>query len=176
MGGIQSSEKEKITDIRNDEYIWEMGKFNPELVRLSSINYGIDYGKLERNENLVKNFYKHVVDVCGNNELAKYLESLIKENGYYVQKELHTQQGIEKVNQITKLILNEDIIKAVPGSDILEYAQNPSQEKLVEIVRKTYGETSAKILEDRPKIDIDLIPNFNIFKPEIVNIKSPCPF
>ena len=28
---------------------------------------------------------------------------------------------------------------------------------------------SAKILEDRPRIDIDLIPNFYIFKPEIVN-------
>lgn len=168
MGGIMNMEKEKITDIRDNEYIWKMGQFDPDFVKLIYPS-GSDYTKHRRNEHLVKNFYEHIVKSQGNSELTNYLERLIPGKGYYGQNELYTPQGVEKVNRILKMILNEDIMKAVPASTILDYAQNPSQEKLVEIVKTTYGETSAKILEDRPRMSLDLIPNLYIFKPEVVN-------
>ena len=163
MGGLSVKDKAKVTDIRDNEYIWEMGQFDPELVTLYEVNY-----MQQRHAYLVRNFYDHIIRATGENELTKYLESLLSTNGYN-QNKLYTPEGINTINRIAKMILNDDIIKAVPGSTILDYAQNPSQEKLVEIIRTTYGETSAKILEDRPKISMDLIPNLYIFKPEVVN-------
>lgn len=168
MGGLLGIDKEMVTDIQNNEYIWEMGEFDPELVSLKLSIYKSDSMQHRRNEQLVRNFYEHIVRITGENELTKYLENLVSRNGYS-SNELYTPEVVDKINRIVKMLLNEDIIKAVPGSTILDYAQNPSQEKLVEIIRTTYGETSAKILEDRPKISIDLIPNLYIFKPEIIN-------
>ncbi len=168
LGGTSYIEKEKVTDIRNDDYIWEMGQFDPSLVTLipdtmQNIRNSI------RNEYLVRNFYNHTVRTTGQNELTEYLERLSSMDGIRSYDYLYRQQGIETINRVVKMLLNDDIMRAVPGSTILDYAQNPSQKKLVEIIRIAYGDTSAKILEDRPQISIDLIPNLYIFKPEIVN-------
>lgn len=169
MGGLNAQDKESITDIRNNEYIWKMGQFDPEIVELRFPSFSNDYGKHRRNEHLVRNFHEHVIKVTGESELTKYLEKLVSRDGYYGSNELYTPQGVEKVNRIVKMILNEDILRSVPGNIILDFAQNPSHEKLVEIVRTTYGDNSARILEDRPGMNIDLIPNLHLFKPEIVN-------
>lgn len=169
MGGIPMLESENITDIRNDNYIWEMGKFDPECIKLSLPNYSSDFKKHLRNEHIVKNLYNHAINSSGNNELTKYLESLTTTSYSYGRNDLYTKEGIEKINRLVKILLNEDIMRKVSGDVILDYAQNPSQEKLVEIIRNTYGDTSARILEDRPKMSLELIPNLYIFKPEIVN-------
>lgn len=169
IGGIPELENKNITDIRNDDYIWEMGKFNPEYMKLNLPDYLSNINNLLRNKHIVKNLYNHAINSSGNNELTKYLESLLSDSYSYGRNDLYTEKGIEKINRLGKMLLNEDIMQKVSGDIILDYAQNPSQEKLIEIIRNTYGDTSAKILEDRPKMNLELIPNLYIFKPEIVN-------
>ncbi len=154
-------DKKSITDIRDNEYIWQMGKFNPDFVELVMSS---DYKDFMRNQHLVKNFYDHVANIQGNNKLTEYLGNITTN---YYQSNMY-RDGVEKLNRIGKIILNEDILNSISGEDILDYAENPSNEKLIKIIRTTYGDTSAKILEDRPQLDLSLIPNLHIFKPEIV--------
>ena len=105
IGQMQDEEKRNIS-----EYIWEMGQFNPELVKLVKDD--------KRNELLVKKICEQIIKRSGTNEITEYLESV------------NTEQDVEKINRIAKLILNEDIMKAVPSSAILDYARKSISRKI----------------------------------------------
>lgn len=167
-GYFNYTDIENVTDTRNNDFIWEMGQFEPECVRVSYPNFSQDFKKYMKNAHLAKSFYEHAVRISGENELTDYLKSLENKGYSYTRTDLYTPEGCEKVNRIGKLVLNEDIVRKVPGRVLLDYAKEPTHEKLVGIIRDTYGDKSARILEDRPQIDLNLIPNLHMFKPEIV--------
>ena len=54
------------------------------------------------------------------------------------------------------------------GKEVVDYIRNPDRAKLLDIVGKTFGTKARKILEERPRIDIDDIPSLYIFNQTIM--------
>lgn len=89
----------------------------------------------------------------------------------------HNDKGID---ELIKIIEDDsvsfDFIKLYFGigiencnfEEICDFLKNPSHNKLVEIIRRIYGDKSAQILEDRPELTLEHIPNLDIFAPEII--------
>lgn len=80
---------------------------------------------------------------------------------------------IKQLNRLSKILTNDDVMNQMSQEELLEYITNPTHEKLVGIIQKTYGEESAQILIDRPQITIEDIPNMYIFHPEIIKEFTP---
>lgn len=80
-----------------------------------------------------------------------------------------SEQDNQKIENLSKLLTNDDIMQTMSQEELMSYIEKPSHEKLVNIVRETYGEKAARILKDRPQLKIENIPNMYIFHPEIIN-------
>ena len=154
-----------ITDIRDDKYIWEMGQFSPDLLQIRERFYNNDFAKQIRAGKLCENYYNHLKEINPYGPVTKFFEQYA---GDPRKRYSDPQKEWEKINKLAKFVLNEDVITRVPQEDIMEYVEEPSNEKLATIVRKTYGEKAAKIILDRPQIGIEHIPNLYIFHPTII--------
>lgn len=147
----------EITDIRNSDFIWEMGRFNPNTIKLETNN---GYRSNLRNNHLIESFKERIRPYDKDGKLAQFFDSQTKYQ--------YTEKDVNLLNTIGKLIVNDDILKNVDVSELLEFAKNPDHSKLVEIVGKTYGDKAAQIIKDRPNITPELIPNYYIFSPQII--------
>ena len=152
---------EDIASLKSEEFAWRMGKYNPKSIEISSF---INDDNMFRNVKLANYFHKVAQKQDPNSELTQFLSRY--QNGNI--SELSYEDNKKLVNRIAKIIVNDDILEKVNGTSILEYAQNPTHDKLVEIISATYGEKAAQILRDRPQIELDHINNLYIFKPEII--------
>ena len=143
---VRDDAYKKVMTSEDKEYVLEMLKFFPDILR------GENYtGVSETIKKVICNYFS------------------IIDNGKLIIEYLESKECRKNVlNEILKLILNEDIIKVVTVEEVLEYIKKPNGEKLAEIIRKTYGEKSARIIRDRPQITLNEIPNLYIFKPDVV--------
>lgn len=215
----------KFKQIKDDEFIWEVSKFDPNIlksdkteIRLIKLLY--EKSKIDGNNNYISEWFEEKIDVdllqkldiipekllsISQNYSTPFILELVKNQeierlGSYLpsdlleeiknnanltnilQQEETTPERIHNfikkadeesfknsINMLSKLLTNDDIIKNVSQESIIEYIENPTHDKLVEIVEKTYGEKSAQILKDRPRIEIGDIPNMYIFHPDIIN-------
>lgn len=160
----------QITELKNDEYIWELGKFQPKILRMSD-TVGNDYSNLMRNMHLMRNIYKHVFQSYPNGELSQYIDTFIRydDRNNVVGRKPLSSKDIDEINMLTKFLTNDDIMQKVPQNILLNYVQNPEHDKLIKIVQTTYGNEAARVLEDRPQLTLNEISNFYMFSPDIIN-------
>lgn len=164
-----------IFDIKDDDYIWEMGKFKPELMydgpdvcyngKYKSQRMSHYYEITRRRSHIIQNVINHAKITEPEGEITKFLENYL---GRVVKTSSFITTDTNKVNEIMKFLLNDKIATKVPQKEILEYIEDPTNNKLAEIVRKSYGNQAAKIIEDRPEITSKDIQNFYIFDEKII--------
>ncbi len=142
----------KVSDIKNNEFLCEMGKFDPTFMEFS--DSCPDPAK--RNKQLLESIQEYVKNKNQNSPIIPALEEAYQKKDY------------KQLNHLVKLVMNDDVMEKVSSEELLDYAKKPTHQKLVEIIRQTYGDKSAQILEDRPRITIDEIPNTYIFHPDII--------
>lgn len=73
-------------------------------------------------------------------------------------------------NIIIKILLNKRIMDKVPLEIINEYIEQPTNEKLQEIVRIAFTENGAQIIAERKNLEIKDIPTLDIFDSKIFEI------
>lgn len=143
----------EIIDHYDDDFIWEIGIFDPELVlRVDNSDY--------RNYKIINILYQKLKNNYENSPLTNYVDDLSKKN-------MSTELG-KKVKVVFKISTNKDIISRVSHDKLIDYIEEPTHEKLYYIVKETYGEEAAGILKERPEITLDEIPNLYIFHPNII--------
>lgn len=144
----------EILDHLSEETLIELSKFS---VIWSSNNSDKNIIVQKILPILVKNVQK----IDNNEDLFKYL-SQIQVNNY------DWKDDVNKIANILKLVSNDEVLKKIDGNLILELVNSKDSSKLIELIRNVYGDKSAKILEDRPNINLEEIPNLYIFDTKIV--------
>ena len=154
-GRIKNFKPLNLTYLRDNQLRWRLGKYNPKYIEFVPIDWP------ENRMNLVDLLYEHAKELGENNKLCEY----IKDCGDQSDIDENKRQIL---NRIGKMLVAEDVSKKISPGQINNFATEPTHKKLVEIIKTTYGETAASILEDRPQVTIELIPNFDVFRPEII--------
>ena len=81
----------------------------------------------------------------------------------------HVQEGLD-INSnpmIRKVLTDKKVLDTIDPNRIDDFVKNPSEEKFKELIIDTYGENAKRVLESRPGITSDIIPNLRIFDPVI---------
>jgi len=141
----------------------ELTNYSPAILELVK-NQDFDKLRTVLSSNLLEK-------IQNNSELIDLLqqEGSSPEEIFSLFKKLYDKSFNNSINMLSKFLTNDDIMEKISQESIIEYIENPTHDKLVEIVEKTYGKESAQILKDRPRIKIQDIPNMYIFHPEIIN-------
>lgn len=142
----------------------ELFKFYPELLKDM-------YNTETLNENfnpvlqlMIDSISKHTNQL----PLADFFKQFYNEFEYNPWKSDKYQEVEKMMIRGIKIVSNDDLLESIDTKELIEYIKNPKRDKLLEIIEETYGMQARKILEDRPNIDIDKIPNFYIFSPKAI--------
>jgi len=162
--------QEKIDISQTDKM--ELFKFYPDL--LKDMYNDISHGKWN-NENInpilqlmIDNIAKYPTQTA----LVEFLKQL-KDGFDYNVWESKKYVDVKNMMRIAiKLVSNDDILQNVSGEILQDYIRDPKREKLLEILEKTYGGQSRRILEDRPNINIENIQNLYVFSPKAIELFS----
>lgn len=80
----------------------------------------------------------------------------------------------DKFNQMHKVILNENIMSKCSAEEIINFLNNPyDRNRLLNLLKNSYGESAVKILEERKELTIDEILTFEIFDPKVAELFGP---
>ena len=154
-----------ITDINSLKSITNHSTVGNKVLDMEIIKYsGFDYGILDQKgfQALIDVLSKEVETIKDNEELKELLTEISSDIGVNHDKVRNL------LNRYIKLALNEDITRSLDGNEICELIKTNDRNKLLDIVGRVYGEDARKILEERPNISIDEIPNFYIFNKSIM--------
>ena len=137
LGNITNSVKDANT-------LWEVSKTIPQA--LTSEKY----------------FYIHqlLVEKISNPKIKQFIES----QGL---QRLIQDKRIEVQMAVYKVLTDEKVLSRCNEDIIIEFIKNPSMDILKDIVGETYGEQARRILDSRPELSFDNIPNLRIFDEEI---------
>lgn len=102
-------------------------------------------------------------------ELKSVLDEIYNKFDYDAYGKEKDRYNKEILKRFIKIGLNKDIINCIDYKEIKDYIKNPNRKKLLDIIEKTYGSKAKKVLEERPRIDLDDIPNLYIFNENIMN-------
>ena len=157
---LTQKEIEEIVKDKNDvDYILKIGMYNPELVFVKQDRSS------EENRKLIDIFVQKASKI---DEYGK-LTRILKQYSSSGEKDPNgSKEEIEKINRAIKIVLNDDLLKKVHFEELGQFVENPTHETLVQIIRNTYGEDSAMIVQDKQDIVESQIPNYYIFKPELI--------
>jgi len=153
------------SDVENVEYIWEMGKFDPEMIKIYPGDLE-NYTELYRKLRLTGVIHYKLNQKDPDGEITRYIGGF-ERFGSNSEKQL-TEADMRTMNRLAKFLTNDDIMEKIPQDILLKYVQMPTHEGLVEIVEATYGAQAANILKERPQITLNEIGNFYIFSPNII--------
>ena len=164
-----------ISNTGNAEFIWEMAKINPKYDEIMIVKDVTpkDISLMTRNLKIIEDIIKAFNKQYGNNNcVSSMLRGKKRESYWYRNTNCYNLENAKKesymANVLLKFALAKDILSKNSPEDLLQFAQEPTHNMLVKIVKSSYGEKAAQILEDRPNVDINLIPNFDIFSPEVI--------
>ena len=156
-------------------YVTSFQEDNFKKLKSMILNGNIDYYWITRNTTkpeMLLEIAKFKPDIDFNFEQENILKEYIVNNHEF--EEFHDllqnrELSMNKIRNILKIGSNEDIMKTVDIDKLKEYIKNPEREKLLEIIELTYGKQAKGILDERPNIDIDEIPNLYIFNPKVID-------
>ena len=140
-------------------------------------------GIYEMNEELIKEMVRLCpqeslkipnMDMSLNTEQIEILKLFCNENAELLE---YLNENKERLGRaFIKLATNDDIMQAINDPEknidartLIEYMEQPTNDRLANIVENVYGSKSAQIVRDRPRINMDVIPNMYIFHPDIVD-------
>jgi len=174
----QMMKKLILTDLymRKDKNIHEIVQDNEEQLKLAKWNNNVvklfSKSHPSRREfvrdlllaNLNKfNGTENLVDTVKNVNVNEYMPFFDPDGS-----NRYPNDDLSKLEGISKVLLNDSILLRTPEQMLIDYTNEPSRDKLIEIIRTTYGNESAKILEDRPRIDIPNLPSLTIFDEKLI--------
>ena len=142
--------------------------------------YILQYGReLSGTREEVVEFYQTKFNIDGKNDLiVNTIKKKIEEEHalsewerrHYSSFSIGEEYNTDFKSIITKILLNKRIMDKVPLEIINEYIEQPTNEKLQEIVRIAYTENGAQIIAERKNLEIKDIPTLDIFDSKIFEI------
>ncbi len=147
----------RLTDrFKNPDYLIEIGCLQPAILWCDSFNTMKGMAKARH---IVKLYEKILRQYPNTSEIIAYINRI---------DYLNSEAAIKRFNNLAKLFTNNKILQRVNANQILDYVQEPTRDKLLAILNLAYGPNAIDILNDRPNIDIEDIPNFYIFNESII--------
>ena len=143
-----------ITDsVRNPDMLWEVSKTIPQALAITGITDRFTY--FRKIDHVKQMLNQKIAD-------SKIAEALERSNlfGYNLQ---YSQENLQKQLAVYKVLTDEKVLNRCNHDKIIEFIQNPNMQLLTDIVGETYGEQARKILESRPGLEFENIPNLRIF-------------
>ena len=135
-----------------------------ELARMSPLIFSV-YGM--NNDWVTGRKINYVMDSLKRRTTSSEIQEALESN-----KLLYRMGILEKalkIEQIVKVMVNDKVLTSVEPSKIAEFIRSPEMSKLKEIITQTYGEEAGKILEERPNLKMQDIPNLYIFEKSIID-------
>lgn len=143
-----------ITDsIRDPNMLWEISQAIPQALAITGItNSSTCFRKMDHVKRMLN---QKIQD-------PKIAEVLERSNlfGYNLQ---YSPENLQKQLAVYKVLTDEKVLSRCNHDKIVEFIQNPNMQLLTDIVGETYGEQARKILESRPGLEFENIPNLRIF-------------
>ena len=140
--------------IRDNAVLAEVARFEPSILA----TWGLDQMVAYRKTGYAIRIYK---DNIRNPEVHEALDRM-QQNII----RMDTYERNKFTENMPKILLNEEVGKKVNPSLIVDYLRNPNDMEIVRnIVEAAYGPEARKILDERPGISLDQIPNLYIFDP-----------
>lgn len=144
-----------VTDVfRDPQALIELGRFDADLIYIHAYNRDKMFAKLKH---LIKMYCDHLGNYPQASNIVNYFNSIDVYNIPEIEK------FIIEFNELPKLLLNNNIMNKCDSQLLLDYIKKPALNLLIDIIRQTYGDKAATIIEERPLITIDQIPSFDIF-------------
>ena len=137
--------------VRNPDELWEIAQTIPQaLACTGGVRYA--YEKVKEVKDLLSNKTKN----------PKIIEAINSSPFFDNRYNNSTDVNIKQMN-IYKVLTDEKAIQRCSQDKIVGFISDPTMEKLKDIIIETYGEHAKKILNSRPDLTMENIPNLKIF-------------
>ena len=131
----------------------EIARFNPSILRVSEFHRSA--------MKIINASFKAFKNQTNNPEILEELGRLEK-------NPIDITSRNTMLCNLAKVLLNKKVMSTVDPKLIVAYIRNQSMEDLKEIVKAAYGDKALQILNDRPWLRVELVPNLDIFDNSVI--------
>lgn len=142
--------------VRESNQLWEIAKTIPQALAVTGIT---DNFTSARKQGHVKRLFESKISNPTILEAIKQSKYFGYNSGNYDDMLLNSS--------ICKVLTDEKLLQRCDPNKVAEFVKNPSIELMKDLIIDTYGENAKKVLDSRPNITFENIPNLKIFDEKI---------
>ncbi len=138
---------------RDEMMLEEIARFSPITLRVSRYH--------DNCNEIIDTTFKIFRKQTDNPEILEELDKVQSNKNKIIEDNI-------VLSSLAKVLLNKKVMSTVDPKLIAAFVREQNMDTLKEIVGAAYGKTALQILNDRPWLTVELIPNLDIFDEDVI--------